>query len=122
MGQIKVSKCEIDGLYVIEPTVHNDGRGYFMETYNQKDMEEAGLNTGSTVTPVIPVIVGDAEKAEELSARLYEKGVYAQAIKFPVVPRGTARLRVMISAAHTREDLEKAADAIIEITKEMGII
>ena len=44
MGQIKVSKCEIDGLYVIEPTVHNDGRGYFMETYNQKDMEEAGLN------------------------------------------------------------------------------
>ena len=90
--------------------------------YFAKRMEEAGLNTGSTVTPVIPVIVGDAEKAEELSARLYEKGVYAQAIKFPVVPRGTARLRVMISAAHTREDLEKAADAIIEITKEMGII
>ena len=46
-------------------------------------------------------------------------GVYAQAIKFPVVPRGTARLRVMISAAHTREDLEKAANAIIAITKEM---
>ena len=85
-------------------------------------MKEAGLNTGSTVTPVIPVIVGDAEKAEELSARLYDMGVYAQAIKFPVVPRGTARLRVMISAAHTREDLEKAANAIIVITKEMGII
>lgn len=44
MGQIKVSKCDIDGLYVIEPKVHEDGRGYFMETYNQKDMEEAGLN------------------------------------------------------------------------------
>ena len=85
-------------------------------------MKEAGLNTGSTVTPVIPVIVGDAEKAEELSERLYDMGVYAQAIKFPVVPRGTARLRVMISAAHTREDLEKAANAIIAITKEMGII
>ena len=44
MGQIKVSKCPIEGLYVIEPAVHGDSRGYFMETYNQKDMEEAGLN------------------------------------------------------------------------------
>lgn len=44
MGQIKVTKCGIEGLYVIEPTVHNDSRGYFMETYNEKDMKEAGLN------------------------------------------------------------------------------
>ena len=43
MGQIKVSKCPIEGLYIIEPAVHGDNRGYFMETYNQKDMEEAGL-------------------------------------------------------------------------------
>lgn len=43
MGQIKVTKCPIEGLYVIEPTVHGDARGYFVETYNQKDMEEAGL-------------------------------------------------------------------------------
>ena len=44
MGQIKVTKCPIEGLYVIEPKVHGDVRGYFMETYNQRDMEEAGLN------------------------------------------------------------------------------
>ena len=44
MGQIKVTKCPIEGLYVIEPTVHGDSRGYFMETYSQRDMEEAGLN------------------------------------------------------------------------------
>lgn len=44
MGQIKVTKCPIDGLYIIEPTVHGDDRGYFMETYNQKDFQEAGLN------------------------------------------------------------------------------
>ena len=43
MGQIKVTKCPIEGLYIIEPAVHGDNRGYFMETYNQKDMEEAGL-------------------------------------------------------------------------------
>ncbi len=44
MGQIKVTKCPIEGLYIIEPTVHGDNRGYFMETYNQRDMQEAGLN------------------------------------------------------------------------------
>ena len=44
MGQIKVSKCPIEGLYIIEPAVHGDSRGYFMETYNQRDMEEAGLS------------------------------------------------------------------------------
>ena len=44
MGQIKVTKCPIEGLYIIEPKVHGDNRGYFMETYNQRDMEEAGLN------------------------------------------------------------------------------
>jgi dTDP-4-dehydrorhamnose 3,5-epimerase len=44
MGQIKVTECPIEGLYIIEPAVHGDSRGYFMETYNQKDMQEAGLN------------------------------------------------------------------------------
>ena len=44
MGQIKVTKAPIEGLYIVEPTVHGDNRGYFMETYNQRDMEEAGLN------------------------------------------------------------------------------
>ena len=44
MGQIKVTKCPIEGLYIIEPTVHGDNRGYFMETYNQRDMQENGLN------------------------------------------------------------------------------
>ena len=44
MGQIKVTKCPIEGLYIIEPAVHGDNRGYFMETYNRRDMEEAGLN------------------------------------------------------------------------------
>ena len=43
MGQIKVSRCPIEGLYIIEPTLHRDARGYFMETYNQKDMQESGL-------------------------------------------------------------------------------
>ena len=56
MGQIKVTPCHIEGLYVIEPTVHGDQRGYFMETYNQRDMEEAGLtmNLCRTISPALP--------------------------------------------------------------------
>ena len=53
MGQIKVSKCPIEGLYVIEPAVHGDARGYFMETYNQRDMEEAGLTMNFVGQPVL---------------------------------------------------------------------
>lgn len=85
-------------------------------------MQKLGLNIGSTVTPVIPVIVGEGEKAQQMSQSLYEKGIYAQGLQFPVVPRGAARLRVMVSAAHTKEDLDRAADAIEASAKELGLL
>ena len=73
-------------------------------------------------SPVIPIIVGDAEKAQELSRMMYERGVYAQALQFPMVPRGTARLRTIISADHTKEDLDKVLEAVEECAKELGLI
>lgn len=94
-----------------------DNRAYFMNK-----MTALGLDTGKTETPIIPVMVGDEERAKEMSARLYEEGVYAQAIVFPMVPRGKGRLRVIITADHTREDLDLAANAIGRIAKEMGLI
>lgn len=90
--------------------------------YFANRITKLGLNIGTTVTPVIPVIVGDGELAVQMSQDLYEKGVFAQAIQFPMVPRGAARLRVMISAGHTKEDLDLAADAIEESAKKMGLI
>lgn len=90
--------------------------------YFANRITKLGLNIGTTVTPVIPVIVGDGALAVQMSEDLYDKGVFAQAIQFPMVPRGAARLRVMISAGHTKADLDLAADAIEESAKKMGLI
>ena len=85
-------------------------------------MASLGFNTGHSDTPITPVIVGDATLARKLSSSLFEKGVFAQAIAFPTVPQGTARIRVMISAAHTPEDLDFAVDAFAAAGRELGII
>ena len=91
-----------------------ENRAYFAER-----MEKLGLNIGTSVTPILPVIVGQEEVAEKMSQALFEKGIFAQAIKFPMVPKGAARLRFMISAGHTKEDLDLAADATEGFLKEM---
>lgn len=90
--------------------------------YFANRITKLGLNIGTTVTPVIPVIVGDGELAQRMSEILFERGVFAQAIQFPMVPRGAARLRIMISAGHTKADLDLAADAIEEGARKLGII
>ncbi len=92
-----------------------ENRAYFAAR-----MEEMGLNIGTSVTPVIPVIVGEETVAEEMSRVLFEKGIYAQAIKFPMVPKGAARLRFILSAGHTKEDLDLTADAIEAFFKNRG--
>ena len=94
-----------------------DNRNYFAER-----ISKLGLNIGKSTTPIIPIIVGDAEKSMELSKMLYEKGVYAQSLQYPMVARDSARLRTIISAAHTKEDLDFAVNAIEECAKALGII
>lgn len=105
----------------------SDDESYVRKLWENREyfagrMVKLGLNIGTTVTPVIPVIVGDGEQAQQMSQDLFEKGVFAQAIQFPMVPKDAARLRVIISAGHTREDLDLAADAIEESAKAMGIL
>jgi glycine C-acetyltransferase len=83
----------------------------------------SGFDTGHSDTPITPVLVGGASAAQELSRRLFEEeSVFAQAIAFPTVPRGTARIRVMVSAAHSDEDLERGAAAFDLIGRAMGLI
>ena len=94
-----------------------ENRNYFADR-----LSKLGLNIGTSVTPVIPIIVGDAEKAQKLSEMMYERGVYAQALQFPMVPRGTARLRTILSADHTKEDLDKVVDALEECAKALDLI
>lgn len=89
-----------------------DNRAYFMQR-----MDALGIDTGNTQTPIIPIMLGNEERAKEVSAKLYEEGVYAQAVIFPLVPKGKARLRVIITADHTKEDLDFAANAIEKVVK-----
>ena len=88
----------------------------------KKGLEGLGLNTGISQTPITPVIVGDGALAMRLSDRLFEEGVFAQALAFPTVPRGKARVRTIVMATHTQKDLDAALRAFERVGKELGII
>ncbi len=90
--------------------------------YLKKGLKGLGFDIGDSETPITPCIIGDAAKAQEFSKRLYEEGVYAKAIVFPTVPLGTARVRNMPSAAHTKEMLDEAIAVYKKVGQEMGII
>ena len=86
-------------------------------------MTEAGFDIGSSETPITPVMLGDEHIAREFSRKLLEEhDVFAQAIAFPTVARGKARIRVMISAAHSDVDLERGAEAFTAVGHELGVV
>lgn len=88
----------------------------------KEKMGSYGFDIGHSQTPITPVILGEATVAKAFSARLFEEGIFAQAIAFPTVPKGMARIRVMVSAAHEPRDLESAADTFARVGREMGVI
>ncbi|MDT7885743.1 MAG: glycine C-acetyltransferase, partial [Thermoflexus sp.] len=90
--------------------------------YFKEEMRRLGFDLGQSVTPITPVMLGDAHLAQTFSRRLFEEGVFAQAIGYPTVPRGKARIRVMISAAHSREDLDRGLEAFAKVGRELGVI
>ncbi len=90
--------------------------------YLKKDFQGLGFNTGVTETPITPVMIGDEDLARKFSQRLFEEGVFATPILFPMVAKGKARIRVMPSAAHTKEDLDLGIKAFEDVAKELGIL
>ncbi|QYK49961.1 MAG: glycine C-acetyltransferase [Anaerolineales bacterium] len=88
----------------------------------KKEMQALGFDTGKSVTPITPVMLGDEQLAQKFSKAMFEAGVFAMAIAFPTVPRGTARLRVMISAAHSNSDLEHGLQAFADVGRKLGVI
>ncbi len=85
-------------------------------------LERLGFNTGLSESPITPVIAGDSAVANRLSDRLFEEGVFAQAIAFPTVARDKARVRTIVTATHTREDLQYALDAFEKVGRELGLV
>lgn len=86
------------------------------------EMQRLGFDTGKSQTPIVPVMLGDAGLAKQFSRELFEAGVFAMSIGFPTVPRGTARIRVMNTAAHSRDDLEQGLKAFAAVGRKLGVI
>jgi len=90
--------------------------------YFRQKMESAGFALVPGHHPIIPVMLGDAVLAQKMAARMLEKGIYVVGFSFPVVPRDQARIRTQMSAAHTKEHLDRAIEAFTEVGKELGVI
>ncbi|MBI3359621.1 MAG: glycine C-acetyltransferase [Chloroflexi bacterium] len=90
--------------------------------YFKAEMKRLGFDTGLSTTPITPIILGEAPLAQQFSRRLFDEGVFAMAIGFPTVPKGKARIRVMISAAHARDDLDRGLEAFAKVGKELSVI
>ena len=90
--------------------------------YFKGELNRLGFDTGGSETPITPVIVGGSAQALAMSERLFEEGVFAQAIVFPTVARDRARVRTIVTAAHTREQLDRALRAFEKVGRELGAI
>jgi glycine C-acetyltransferase len=90
--------------------------------YFKAGLTSSGFDTGMSETPITPVMVGEPKLAHELSRLLFEEGVLATGIGFPTVPKGKARVRTIVTATHTREELDRALEAFRRIGKRLGLV
>jgi glycine C-acetyltransferase len=86
------------------------------------EMTARGFNIQAGIHPIVPIMIGEEKPTVEMARRLNERGIFVVGFSYPVVPRGEARIRVQVSAAHTREQLSRAIDAFAEVGSEMGLI
>jgi len=90
--------------------------------YFRQRMTEAGFEVKPGDHPIVPIMLYDAVLAHRFAARMIEEGIYVVGFSYPVVPRGQARIRVQISAAHTQEHLDRAVEAFVKVGREMGVL
>jgi len=90
--------------------------------YFQKEMRSLGFDTGVTQTPITPVMLGEVQLAREFSRKLFDEQVFAMSLGFPTVPQGKARIRVMISATHSKLDLDQALGSFKKVGEELGVL
>jgi glycine C-acetyltransferase len=116
-----VAAAAMAALEVLEAEPERIARLWENARFLKKGLLELGLDTGGSQSPITPVIAGKGETANRLSQRLLEEGVLARAIAYPVVARGRARVRTIVSAGHTRRQLELALDAFARVGMELGL-
>jgi glycine C-acetyltransferase len=116
-----VAAC-IAGIDVLESSTELVDRLWSNAEFFKKEMAALGFDTGHSQTPITPVMLGEAPLAQQFSRELFEAGVFAMAIGYPTVPKGKARIRVMISAAHSLTDLEEGLETFETVGKRLGVI
>lgn len=112
----------IAALDVLEESTELVDRLWDNARYFKAEMKNLGFDTGVSTTPITPIMLGEAPLAQHFSRSLFENGVFAMALGFPTVPKGKARIRVMISAAHSRDDLDKGLEIFRKVGRELGVI
>lgn len=112
----------LEAVKILEESDERVKRLWENADYFKKQLQSLGFDVGHSETPITPVMLYDAKVASEFSVRLFEEGIFAQSIGYPVVPKGKARIRVMISAVHTKEDLDFAVSKFEKIGKELDVI
>lgn len=112
----------IAALDVLEESTELVDRLWENARYFKAEMKTLGFDTGVSTTPITPVMLGEAPLAQQFSRSLFDNGVFAMALGFPTVPKGKARIRVMISAAHSRDDLDQGLAIFKKVGKDLGVI
>jgi glycine C-acetyltransferase len=116
-----VSAC-IEAVQMLEESTELVERLWANAATVRDGLRSLGFDTGHSQTPIVPLMLGDAPLAQAFSRRLFEEGVFAMAIGFPTVPMGKARIRVMNSAAHSSDDLERALDIFARVGRELRVV
>ena len=116
-----VAAC-LAALDLLEETSELVDRLWENTDYFKREMHVLGFDTGVSTTPIIPIMLGEAPLAQNFSQRLFEEGIFAMALGFPTVPRGKARIRVMISAAHNQDDLDMGLKSFEKVGGLLGVI
>lgn len=121
-----ISPCEVAGclkaVELLERSEELVNRLWDNSKYIKANLKEAAFDIGRSETPITPVMLGEASTAHGMSKRLFEEDVFAIALGYPTVPKGKARIRVMVSAGHTKKDLDYGIEKFIKIGKEFKVI
>lgn len=112
----------IEAVKLLMSTTEFTDRLWDNAKYFKEKISKLGYNIGNSQTPITPVIIGDEAKTMQFSRKLYENGVFASGIVFPTVPKGTGRVRCMVTAGHTKEQLDRAVEVFKKVGEEMNIL
>ena len=117
-----VAAACIEALNILEESPELVDRLWDRTRFFKKGLNDLGFDTGQSETPITPVVAGEETKAVELSSLLWEEGVFTPAIVFPTVAKGRSRVRTIVTAEHTEDDLREALDAFEKVGRKLGLI